>query len=42
MKIRGSIFLYSNPKAERSVYKRGKFTMDEMDVLFPKMIGNGY
>ena len=39
---RGSIFLYSNPKAEKSVYKRGKFTMDEMDVLFPKMIGNGY
>lgn len=39
---RGSIFLYSNPKAEKSVYKRGKFTMDEMDVLFPKIIGSGY
>ncbi len=38
----GSIYLYSNPKVERAVQKWGNFTMDEMDVLFPKMIGSGF
>ena len=39
---RGSIFLYSNPAIEKSIYKWGKFTMDEMDVLVPKMLGTGF
>ena len=39
---RGSIFLYSNPSIERSVDKWGRFTMDELDVLVPKMIGSGF
>ncbi len=38
----GSIYLYSNPRIERSVQKWGNFSMDEMDVLFPKMIGSGF
>ena len=38
----GSIFLYSQPRVERAVQKWGNFTMDEMDVLFPKMIGDGF
>ena len=38
----GSIYLYSNPRVERAVQKWGNFTMDEMDVLFPKMIGTGF
>ena len=38
----GSIFLYSNPALERSLYKWGNFTMDEMDTLVPRMIGPGY
>jgi len=38
----GSIFLYSNPVVERSVHKWGNFTMEEMDVLVPKMIGSGF
>ena len=38
----GSVYLYSNPKIERSVHKYGNFSMDEMDVLFPKMIGSGF
>ena len=38
----GSIYLYSNPRIERAVQKWGNFTMDEMDVLFPKMIGAGF
>lgn len=37
----GSIFLYSNPQIERAIHKWGQFTMDEMDVLVPKMIGTG-
>ncbi len=37
----GSIFLYSHPAVERSVLKWGNFTMEEMDVLIPKMIGDG-
>ena len=39
---RGGIFLYSNPEVERSIDKWGTFTMDEMDVLVPKMIGTGF
>jgi NAD(P)-dependent dehydrogenase (short-subunit alcohol dehydrogenase family) len=39
---RGGIFLYSNPTIERSIVKWGCFTMDEMDVLVPKMIGAGF
>ena len=38
----GSIFLYSNPEVERSVHKWGNFTMEDMDVLVPKMIGSGF
>ena len=38
----GSIFLYSNPDVDRSIDKWGRFTMDEMDVLVPKMIGAGF
>ena len=38
----GSIYLYSNPRVERAVQKWGNFTMEEMDVLFPKMIGTGF
>jgi NAD(P)-dependent dehydrogenase (short-subunit alcohol dehydrogenase family) len=38
----GSIYLYSQPRIERAVQKWGNFTMDEMDVLFPKMIGDGF
>jgi NAD(P)-dependent dehydrogenase (short-subunit alcohol dehydrogenase family) len=37
----GSIFLYSNPQIERSIYRWGNYTMDEMDVLVPKMIAAG-
>ena len=38
----GSIYLYSNPIIESSINKWGTFTMDEMDVLVPKMFGNGF
>ena len=38
----GSIYLYSNPTVEKALYKWGTFTMDEMDVLVPKMIGPGF
>ena len=38
----GSLFLYSNPSIEKSINKWGNFTMDEMDVLVPKMIGSGF
>ena len=37
----GSIYLYSNPQIERSIHKVGQYTMDEMDVLVPKMIAAG-
>ena len=36
----GSIYLYSNPQIERSIHREGNYTMDEMDVLVPKMIAN--
>ncbi len=39
---RGSIFLYSNPTIEKAIHKWGNFTMDEMDILVPKMIGDGF
>ena len=39
---RGSIYLYSNPAVERTIHKWGRFTMGEMDVLVPKMIGSGF
>ena len=38
----GSIFLYSNPAIARTLNKWGRFTMDEMDVLVPKMLGTGF
>ena len=38
----GSIFLYSNPTVEKTIVKWGTFTMDEMDVLVPRMIGTGF
>jgi NAD(P)-dependent dehydrogenase (short-subunit alcohol dehydrogenase family) len=38
----GSIFLYSNPAIERTLNKWGRFTMDEMDLLVPKMLGTGF
>ena len=37
----GSIYLYSNPQIERSIHRQGNYTMDEMDVLVPKMIATG-
>ena len=37
----GSIYLYSNPQIERSIHKSGRYTMDDMDVLVPKMIAAG-
>ena len=37
----GSIYLYSNPQIERSIHRVGRFTMDEMDVLVPKVITAG-
>ncbi len=37
----GSIYLYSNPQMERSIHRVGRFTMDEMDVLVPKVIAAG-
>jgi|TARA_B100000686_G_scaffold93470_1_gene99891 NAD(P)-dependent dehydrogenase (short-subunit alcohol dehydrogenase family) len=38
----GSLYVYSNPDIEKVVNKWGNFTMEEMDVLFPKMIGTGF
>ena len=37
----GSIYLYSNPQIERSIHRMGNYTMDEMDVLVPKIIAAG-
>ncbi len=37
----GSIYLYSNPQIEKSIHRMGNYTMDEMDVLVPKMIAAG-
>ena len=39
---RGSIFVYSNPEVERALHKYGNFTMEEMDVLVPRVIGTGF
>ena len=38
----GSLFVYSNPEIEKIVNKWGNFTMEEMDSLFPKMMGHGF
>ena len=38
---RGGIFLYANPDVARTIHKAGRFTMDEMDVLVPQLIGPG-
>ncbi len=38
----GSIYQYTNPTVEKSIHKWGTFTMDEMDMLVPKMIGAGF
>ena len=38
----GSILLYSNPSVEKSIHKWGRFTLDEMDALAPKMFGSGF
>ena len=37
----GNIYLYSNPQIEKSIHRIGNYTMDEMDVLVPKMIATG-
>jgi NAD(P)-dependent dehydrogenase (short-subunit alcohol dehydrogenase family) len=37
----GSIYQYTNPQVEKSIEKWGTFTMEEMDILVPKMIGAG-
>ena len=37
----GSVYLYSNPQIERSIHRMGNYTMDEMDVLVPKIIAAG-
>ncbi|PKB67329.1 MAG: hypothetical protein BZY82_03470 [SAR202 cluster bacterium Io17-Chloro-G3] len=34
----GSIYVYSNPAPERSIFKAGIFTMDELDELVPQFI----
>ena len=33
----GDIYLYSNPQIEMSIHKWGNYSMDEMDLLVPKM-----
>ena len=38
----GSLYVYSNPEIEKIVNKWGNFTMEEMDSLFPKMMGHGF
>ena len=39
---RGSIYLYSNPSVAKSLDKWGRFTVEELEVLVPKMIGTGF
>ena len=34
----GDIYLYTNPEAERSIYKRDPFTVDELDALVPRAL----
>ena len=36
----GGIYLYTNPAIEKSIHRWGNYTMDEMDVLVPKMIAS--
>lgn len=38
----GTIFLYSEPEVERSVYKWGTFTLDELDLMVPRALGTGF
>ncbi len=38
----GSLYVYSNPDIEKIINKWGNFTMEDMDVLFPKIIGAGF
>ena len=38
----GSLYVYSNPQIEKVVNKWGNFSMEEMDTLFPKMMGTGF
>jgi len=38
----GSLYVYSNPEIEKIINKWGNFTMEDMDVLFPKIIGTGF
>lgn len=38
----GTIFLYSNPAIEKSIHKWGTFTVDELDRLVPRIMGNGF
>lgn len=38
----GSLYVYSNPTPDKVVNKWGNFDMDEMDILFPKMMGKGF
>ena len=34
----GDIYVYTNPEIERSISKRGMFTLDELDDLVPRTI----
>ncbi len=38
----GSIYQYTNPEVAISINKWGRFSMDEMDALVPKMFGSGF
>ena len=38
---RGSIFLYSEPAIEKSIFKGGVFTLDELDAMVPRSLGRG-
>jgi NAD(P)-dependent dehydrogenase (short-subunit alcohol dehydrogenase family) len=38
----GTVFLYSEPEVERSVYKWGTFTLDELDQMVPRALGTGF
>ena len=36
------MYIISNPQIEKVVNKWGNFSMEEMDTLFPKMMGTGF
>lgn len=38
---RGSIYLYSEPVIEKSIFKGGVFTIDELEKMVPRSLGNG-